>query len=157
MKFPQHTRIFRGQLDMAAFAGVYLLLTLFLLLHTSLVFTPGVTVRLPESAALPGTRNRTVFVTVDWNGQVYFEDQVISDDGLKEKLRTAVARAKEAKERVTLVLLADKDTRYDVIVRLGLLARETGIHEMLQATRPETVPVAVPSAPAPAPVPATPP
>jgi biopolymer transport protein ExbD len=152
MKFPQHTRIFRGQLDTAAFAGVFLLLTLFLLLHTSLVFTPGVTVRLPESAALPGTRNRTVFVTVDWNGQVYFEDQVISDDGLKEKLRTAVARAKEP---VTLVLLADKDTRYDVIVRLGLLARETGIREMLQATRPETVPVAAPSAPAPAP--ATPP
>jgi biopolymer transport protein ExbD len=131
---------------------VFLLLTLFLLLHTSLVFTPGVTVRLPESAALPGTRNRTVFVTVDWNGQVYFEDQVISDDGLKEKLRTAVARAKEP---VTLVLLADKDTRYDVIVRLGLLARETGIREMLQATRPETVPVAAPSEPAPAP--ATPP
>lgn len=154
MKFPQHTRIFRGQLDMAAFAGVFLLLTLFLLLHTSLVFTPGVTVRLPESAALPGTHNRTVFVTVDWNGQVYFEDQVISDDGLKEKLRTAVARAKEP---VTLVLLADKDTRYDVIVRLGLLARATGIREMLQATRPETVPVAVPSAPAPAPVSHTPP
>ena len=154
MKFPQHTRIFRGQLDMAAFAGVFLLLTLFLLLHTSLVFTPGVAVRLPESAALPGTHNRTVFVTVDWNGQVYFEDQVISDDGLKEKLRTAVARAKEP---VTLVLLADKDTRYDVIVRLGLLARETGIREMLQATRPETVPVAVPSASAPAPVSHTPP
>ena len=142
MKFPQHTRIFRGQLDMAAFAGVFLLLTLFLLLHTSLVFTPGVTVRLPESAALPGTRNRTVFVAVDWNGQVYFEDQVISDDALKEKLRTAVASAKEP---VTLVLLADKDTHYDVIVRLGLLARETGIREMLQATRPETVPVATPT------------
>lgn len=147
MKFPQHTRIFRGQLDMAAFAGVFLLLTLFLLLHTSLVFIPGVNVRLPESAALPGTLNRTVFVTVDWNGQVYFEDQVISDDDLKERLRTAVGRAKEP---VTLVLLADKDTRYDVIVRLGLLARETGIREMLQATRPETVPVAAPAAPAPA-------
>ena len=147
MKFPQHTRIFRGQLDMAAFAGVFLLLTLFLLLHTSLVFIPGVNVRLPESAALPGTLNRTVFVTVDWNGQVYFEDQVISDNDLKERLRTAVGRAKEP---VTLVLLADKDTRYDVIVRLGLLARETGIREMLQATRPETVPVAAPAAPAPA-------
>jgi len=147
MKFPQHTRIFRGQLDMAAFAGVFLLLTLFLLLHTSLVFTPGVPISLPESAALPGARNRTVFVTVDASGQVYFEDQVISDDGLKEKLRTAVARAQEP---VTLVLLADKDTRYDVIVRLGLLARETGIRQMLQATQPPTVPVAAPSAPAPA-------
>ena len=151
MKFPQHTRIFRGQLDMAAFAGVFLLLTLFLLLHTSLVFTPGVTVRLPESAALPGTINRTVFVTVDWSGQVYFEDQVIGDDALKEKLRMAVAQARDP---VTLVLLADKDTHYDVIVRLGLLARETGIREMLQATRPEVIPAATPATDAGAPVPA---
>lgn len=143
MKFPQHTRIFRGQLDMAAFAGVFLLLTLFLLLHTSLVFTPGIPINLPESAALPGTRNPTVFVAVDWNGQIYFEDQAINDDALKEKLRTAVGRSKEP---LTLVVLADKETRYDVIVRVGLLARETGIREMLQATRPEAVPV--PTAPA---------
>lgn len=155
MKFPQHSRIFRGQLDVAAFASVFLLLAMFLLLHTSLVFTPGVPVNLPESAALPGTRNRTVFVTVDLAGQVYFEDQVISEDALKDKLRLAVRRSPEP---VTLVLLADKDTRYNAIVRLGLLARETGIHEMLQATRPEVVPVSAPSVESsPAAEPATPP
>jgi biopolymer transport protein ExbD len=144
MRFPQHTRIFRGQLDVAAFAGVFLLLAMFLLLHTSLVFTPGVHIQLPESAALPGTRNPTVFVAVDESGQVYFEDQAIREDALKETLRLAVSRTKDP---VTLVLLADKRTDHEVIVRLGLVAREAGIREMLQATRSEAVPVPVPAQP----------
>lgn len=144
MRFPQHTRIFRGQLDVAAFAGVFLLLAMFLLLHTSLVFTPGVQIQLPQTAALPGTRNPTVFVAVDESGQIYFEDQVIRENTLKEKLRLAVSRSKEP---VTLVLLADKHAHHEVIVRLGLIARDAGIRDMLEATRTEAIPVPVPAQP----------
>ena len=49
MKFPRNARIFRGQLDAAPYAIVFSCLLLFLLL-SSLVYTPGVSIRLPVSA-----------------------------------------------------------------------------------------------------------
>ena len=54
MRFPHNTKIFRGQLDAAPFLGVFFLLLIFLLLNSSLVFTPGVEIQLPETANVPG-------------------------------------------------------------------------------------------------------
>ena len=42
MRFPRTHKAFRGQLDVAAFAGVFFLLALFLAFSGSLIFTPGV-------------------------------------------------------------------------------------------------------------------
>ena len=138
MRFPRNTRIFRGQLDAAPFAGVFFLLVIFLLLHSSLVFTPGVPIQLPEAGGdLPGTANRTVVVAVDENGQLYFENQVISRERLKERLKSAVT---EARQPLTLVVQADKDLRHGDVVALGLMARSIGIKEMLLATRPPLIP-----------------
>jgi biopolymer transport protein ExbD len=137
MKFPRHNKIFRGQLDAGPYAAVFFLLIIFLLLSSSLVFTPGVPIRLPEAANLPGTANPTVVVAVDENGQFYFQNQVSDEARLKEKLRAAVANASEP---LTLIVQADEDVKYTTVVRLALLAREVGIKEALMATRPPVVP-----------------
>jgi biopolymer transport protein ExbD len=137
MRFPRNTRIFRGQLDAAPFMGVFFLLVLFLLLNKSVVFTPGVHIRLPETADLPGTAQPTVTVAVDAGGQLYFENQWCDESRLKARLQAAVARAREP---LTLVVQADKEVKYEALVRLGLLAREAGVKEALLATRPPVVP-----------------
>ena len=136
MKFPRHNKIFRGQLDAGPYAGVFFLLVIFLLLNSSMVFTPGVPIRLPEALNLPGTLNPTVVVAVDANGQFYFDNQVSNEQSLKEKLLAAAANAGGP---LTLIVQADKDVKYEVLVRLGLLARNVGIKEALLAARPPLV------------------
>ena len=143
MRFPRNTKIFRGQLDVAPFAGVFFLLIIFLLLNSSLVFTPGVPVHLPEAGNLPGTGNPTLVVAMDASGQIYFENQISSEERLKEKLQAAVAKAREP---LTLVVQADKKVTYEMLVPLWLLAQSVGIKEVLQATRPTVVPTASASA-----------
>jgi biopolymer transport protein ExbD len=133
MRFPRHARIFRGQLDAAPFAGVFFLMLLFLLLHSSFVFIPGVPIQLPQTVDLPGTVNPTVVVAIDRAGQLYFHNQVISIEDLRGKMQSAVANASDP---LTLVLQADQEVKYEVLVRLCLMARETGIKEALLATRP---------------------
>lgn len=142
MRFPRNTRIFRGQLDAAPIAGVFFLLVIFLLLNSSFVFTPGVPIHLPEAANVPGTLNPTVVVTVDEHGQLYYENQIIRADQLKERLRAAVAEAGQA---LTLIVRADKKVEYKDLMPLWLLAPEAGIKEIIQATRPPVV--AAPVAP----------
>lgn len=138
MRFPRHAKIFCGQLDAAPFAGVFFLVLLFLLLNSSLVFTPGLKVQLelPTAGRLPGTGGPAVVVAVDRAGKLYYENQVIEEPELLTKLRAQAEKSRRAKSGLTLVVQADKLVAYAVVVRLAELAREAGINEVLQATRP---------------------
>jgi biopolymer transport protein ExbD len=54
VRFPRHAKVFRGQLEVAPFAGVFFLLVIFLLLHSSLVFLPGIRVQTDALASAAG-------------------------------------------------------------------------------------------------------
>ena len=137
MKFPRNARIFRGQLDASPFVGVLFLVAIFLLLNSSLVFLPGVAIKLPEAAELPGVTGRTVTVAVDANRHFYFRYQIIKESDLQLELRKAVL---ETREPLTLMLLADKTVPWDTMVQLAKLARAAGLKEAILVTRPPVAP-----------------
>jgi len=137
MKFPRNARIFRGQLDASPFVGVLFLVVIFLLLNSSLVFVPGVAIKLPEAEDLPGVTGRTVRVAVDTNRHFYFRDQIIEESELQVELRRAVL---ETKEPLTLMLLADKTVPWETMVRLAKLARAAGLKEAILVTRRPAAP-----------------
>ncbi len=144
MRFPRTIKPFRGQLEIAPFLSVAFLLAIFLLFSSSLVFTPGIPIHLPESAELPGTSNPTVSVAVDADGVFYFENQIIDEPRLKEKL---IAAVEESPEPLTLVVQYDERVAAGKISRLGLVARAAGIKDALFGTRPQAIPVAASRAP----------
>lgn len=133
MRFPRQARIFRGQFDVAPYAGVLFLLVLFLLLHSSLVFRPGVKIDLPLADELPGPDRPAVVVAIDPNGQLYYENQIIQEPQLKERLSNVVLRSGQP---MTLVLQADGRVTQSQVVRLSEMARAAGIRELWLATRP---------------------
>ena len=134
MKYPRHARIFRGQLEAAPFLGVLFLVVIFFGLQASLVFTPGVKINLPAQEGLAGTSNPAVAVAVDLTGQFYFENQAITEAGLRTKLTATV---KDSPAPMSLIIQADEGVGYEVIVRLSKLARDLGFREALLATRPK--------------------
>jgi len=133
MRFPRTARIFRGQLDASPFVGVLFLVAIFLLLNSSLVFLPGVAIRLPEGSDLQGVTGPTVTVAVDAYRRLYFRNQAIRENDLLTHLRRA---AREGHEPPVLVLMADKAVPYETIIQLAKLAREAGLKETLLATSP---------------------
>jgi biopolymer transport protein ExbD len=138
MKFPRNAQIFRGQLDASPFVGVLFLLTMFLLLHSTLVSTPGVSIDLPTGPGeLPGSANEEVMIAVDQNGRLFLQNQLTEESHLKEQL--AKLRAKP----VSVVLLADKSVPYETLMRLLSVVREAGVSgEVTLATRSPARPAA---------------
>jgi biopolymer transport protein ExbD len=132
VKFPRNARIFRGQLDAAPFAIMFSCLLLFLLL-SSLLYTPGVSIRLPVASGLAGTDKPTVSVAMDQNGRLYFDYKNIDEAELRARLKQAVAKSPEP---LTLLLQADKAVTLDQLDRLSAVAADAGIFEILQATLP---------------------
>src|SRR6185295_1366505 len=88
MRLPRNHKIFRGQLDVAPFAAVFFLLVIFLVFHSGLVLTPGVSLKLPTASGLPGLTNQAVVVAVAANGTCFYENQMTSENELKTKLRS---------------------------------------------------------------------
>jgi len=133
MRFPRNKQIFRGQLDMAAFGGVFFILLIFVLLHSQLVFTPGIPIRLPEADDMPGVIGRSVVVSVDASGQYYFDNQLTHERLLRQRLQEEVAASREP---LTLVIQADQQVSWEDLAKIGLLARKAGVRDAVLATRP---------------------
>ena len=133
MRFPRNKQIFRGQLDVAAFASVLFMLLIFVLLRSQLIFTPGVPIRLPEAEDLPGVIGQTRVVAVDASGQYYFDNQLTHEKVLRQRLSEEVAASREP---ITLVIQADEAVTSARIMKLVLLARNAGVKDSVWATRP---------------------
>jgi biopolymer transport protein ExbD len=135
MKFRRRARLPRTPFDVTAYAAVFFLMVLMLLLGTR-HYTPGVKINLPVAGDLPGTDQPTVTVAMDEYGRYYFDNQLIAEAALKAQLTNAAAQSPQP---LTLVIQADKAVQLENILRLTLLARDAGIHDALQATLPRAV------------------
>lgn len=133
MRFPRNARMFHGQFDAAPFVAVAFLMILFFLVQSALVFTPGVKIQLPAAEGFSGSSHARIAVAMDLAGRLYFDNQVIEESALIEKLERAV---KESPTPLALVIQADEGVSYQAVVRLGELARAAGFAEALLATRP---------------------
>lgn len=130
MKLPRNAKIFRGQLDLAPFAGVLFLLIIFVTLNSSLVFTPGVPVDLPRQASAGGVTGPAVSVVVDRFGQFFFANQQMNAAQLEEHIREAVGKYEQS---LTLIVQADVEVSHGVVAQLGEMARRAGIPRMMYA------------------------
>lgn len=93
----------------------------------------GAKIDLPAAERFTGTTHPTLSVAVNLGGQLFYENRVVQEDELKRIFSQAV-RASQAP--LTLLILADRSTELDILVRLATMAGEAGIAEVLQAVRP---------------------
>lgn len=133
MKYPRTVRVFRGQWDAAPFLGVFFLLVLFLALESRLAFLPGVSIDLPEGGGAPAHPGLNLLVALDHAGQLYYDNQAVGADQLRERLRAEVLRLGTP---VTLVVVADRAVTGEKLVQVAGLAKEAGIRDVHLATRP---------------------
>jgi biopolymer transport protein ExbD len=141
MKFPRNAKILRSHFDVAPFAAVFFLLLIFLMV-SGLIPTAGLplqsnSIQPPDADNLPGTDHPTVAMAVDANGNLYFENQIVTERVLGASLRAATNAARVP---LTLILHADRSVSFDTLAHLSLLARSYGITNTLLATLPSVEP-----------------
>ena len=143
MKFPRNARIFRGHLDATPFAGVVFCLLIFVLL-ASLVYTPGVRIQLPASVSsqtggmtgvsgLAGVDGRAIVVGLAASGELYFQNQIVLETNLQQRLKAEVGSQAEP---LTLVVQADQAVTQKQMHHLRDLAASAGIQQILEQVLP---------------------
>jgi biopolymer transport protein ExbD len=109
------------------------LLFIFLLLKNFITFVPGVPVQLPETASFTGFRGPAMAVIVSSSGQFFFSDREVSPSEMSMQMREAV---RQSSEPLTLIVQADTNVTYGVLMQLNSMARNAGVKEVFHAAKP---------------------
>ena len=104
-----------------------MLVLMIIFLVTATVANPSIPLTLPRTTAdivdLPPEK---VQVSINANGDVAWDDQVIS----LEELEKRFAEAGQAPRQPTVILKADKESRYDTVAQVMSRASEAGLNDL---------------------------
>jgi biopolymer transport protein ExbD len=120
---------------------VVFLLLIFLVLSSPLVLQPGLgMVELQQSSASSSASFQGLVVTITRDNLVFFNNQLVTLDGLRPSLRAAAGQF----PRKELIIKADRQVPHGTVVQVMSLALEAGITAVNWATRPEIQPPSTP-------------
>ena len=109
---------------------IFFLLVFFMLSMLTMVTQKTIALKLPVATVAKVDTTKTLPVSVDKNGAIYFEREKISLPDLQSRLISA----KEKSEKVTVVLRGDVDSSYGDVVTVMDAIRHAGIDRISAAT-----------------------
>ena len=108
-----------------------MLVLMIIFLVTATVANPSIPLTLPQtSAEIVDLPPEQIQVSINANGDVAWDDQIISLDELQTRFNNANQQAQQP----TVVLRADKDARYDTVAQVMSRASEAGLSDIAFAT-----------------------
>lgn len=109
---------------------IFFLLVFFMLSMLTMVSQKTIALQLPAATVAKVDTTKTLPVSVDKNGAIYFEREKISLPDLQSRLISA----KEKSEKITVVLRGDVDSSYGNVVTVMDAIRHAGIDRISIAT-----------------------
>ncbi len=112
---------------------IFFLLVFFMLSMLTMVTQKTIALRLPQTTAAKIDTTKTIPISVDESGALYWERERITDDELPARLAAAKSQAGE-NEKLTIVLRGDVAAQYGQVVTVLDLVRLAGIDRVSIAT-----------------------
>ena len=104
-----------------------MLVLMIIFLVTATVANPSIPLTLPKTTAdIVDPPPKAITVSINANGEVAWDNQVIS----LEELQTRFNEAGELETKPTVQLRADKESRYDMVTQVMSRASEAGLADI---------------------------
>ena len=122
--FKTNLSFFSGRPDMTPMIDIVFLLLIFFMLSSSFVQVSGINVSLPSAVVSSETSVNKLVVSIDRNNKFFFNDTPMTWDDLTEQLQ----KCKLQWNADTVIIRADRNTTYGVVVEIMSLARSLGLN-----------------------------
>jgi biopolymer transport protein ExbD len=121
----------RALINITSLIDVLFLLLIFLMVSSTFLEQPGIQLELPEakSSVLVEQKEFTLFVSR--NGTLFLNDSEISLEDLEVRIREALPGMKDS----ALVLKADKDVNYGLVVGVMDAVKNSGLKKLIIGTQ----------------------
>lgn len=130
MRFKRAIQYEKG-LDITPLVDVVFQLLIFFMLTASFISQPGIKINLPKAVTSEVVQEKNATITITRDSLLYFNEKLISETELKEKL-TEAAKANKA-----ILIKADRGTSLGKVVGIWDLCRDSGIAQINIATNRE--------------------
>ena len=110
-------------INVTPLVDVCLVLLIILMVSSTYIVAQTLKVRLPKASMSDGTASKPATVTLLKDGSMRFNDELVTEDAVKDRLKAAVAKDPET----NLVVSADKEAMHGRVVHILDVARGAGI------------------------------
>ena len=127
MRTYRHRRreLFEG-INITPFTDVVLVLLIIFMIATPLLIRSEIKVNLPRMSSADAAPQKTLVITIDTAGSVYVEGARTELANLKPGLTAALAKRPGS----PVIIMGDKDVRYDLVIQVLEIARSCGVNRL---------------------------
>ena len=122
MKRRTKTPQLMAEINITPFTDVVLVLLIIFMIATPFIYQSSMKVQLPQATKSAET-SRDVIITINAEGEVFFNDARIDLYALKDKLKAMV----ENNPDVSVIINGDKNVRYDYVIQVMDVLTQSGV------------------------------
>jgi biopolymer transport protein TolR len=111
-----------AEINITPFTDVVLVLLIIFMIATPFIYQSSMKVQLPQATKSAET-SRDVIITINAEGDVFFEDARIDLDTLKDKLKALTQNNPD----VSVIINGDKNVRYDAVIQVMDVLTQSGV------------------------------
>jgi biopolymer transport protein TolR len=111
-----------AEINITPFTDVVLVLLVIFMIATPFIYQSSMKVQLPQATKSAET-SRDVIITINADGDVFFEDARIDLDTLKNKLKALTQNNPD----VSVIINGDKNVRYDAVIQVMDVLTQSGV------------------------------
>ena len=113
-------------INITPFTDVVLVLLVIFMIATPLLMRSEIKVNLPRTATADAAAQKSIVLTVDAAGSVFVDGSRVALAQLAPTLTAALRTHPNA----PLIIMGDRDVRYDLVVRVLEIARKSGVNKL---------------------------
>jgi biopolymer transport protein TolR len=111
-----------SEINITPFTDVVLVLLIIFMIATPFIYQASMDVALPQASSSQES-TRDIIITINANGEVFFDNTQVDLALLKEKLRAAV----QGKHDTTVIVNGDRNARYDAVIQVLDVLTQAGV------------------------------
>ena len=132
MKRVHQTQELIAEINITPFTDVILVLLIIFIIATPLISQNNIEIKLPQASSKDTiTDSKPVYITISGEGIIYFENKVLTNKELKQKVNNLLRKDGELK----VVIGADQSCRFQEVVGVVDILKESGVKSLNIATR----------------------
>ncbi|MGA2642895.1 MAG: biopolymer transporter ExbD [Spirochaetia bacterium] len=113
-------------INITPLTDVVLVLLVIFMIATPLLIRSEIKVNLPRAAAADAAAQKTIVVTIDSAGNLYVDGVRVALASLAPTLTDTLGKRPNA----PVIIMGDRDVRYDLVVRVLEIARTSGVNKL---------------------------
>jgi len=118
-------------INITPFTDVVLVLLIIFMIATPLLIRSEIKVNLPQASSADAAPQKTLIITIDSAGAVYVDGARTALGDLRTGLTGTLAKRPGA----PVIIMGDRDVRYDLVVRVLEIAKSCGVGKLSLAVQ----------------------